>query len=655
MHTENQISTRAEIIALCGAWLQLLIGGGLAVLAWQSSETVAFGVLAIYVAIGAGFFLTAWAHLRCQRLTISEKNDREILEQTRAAQGLSSLFSVDEISPAQRNLQQMNNYFAPALSFLLAIFLLAPSIYLWRQFANFADEIFVNLPISITPVFGVLPLLSAFLLFVLGKYSAGLCRVDVWRNLRAGAGYALSSAILTGVFGAAILLGFKLSFYPVRVIMLLTILWSLLQAVEIFLNVILDHYRPQIATAKIRPAYDSRMSGLLAEPASVLATFAQALDYQFGFKVSQTWFFRFVEKSIMPLMLIMALSFYALSCIVVIAPGQAVIIERFGAPRGWQHYHAQNNHEFDWDEFARLYPPLKNGIYFKYPYPFEIAHYVAQEKPTPLTFGFDKLKSPTATTANWDVIHQTDEHQYLMPLSTRNPRDNNLDLMLIAGEFIVEYRLDSDAEVYRFLYHYQHSEPMLKALVERELTCYLAGEDFWRVLTAVGENQTQKKIAAHLSAIIKREKLGVAISGLTIANLHPPAGETGKAFLTVTASWQQQKTEITRGEISARQILGLAPAQALTITNDAKAYSNERLRLSAANRDWFKYQLQAEKIAPSIFRTQKQMQVLETALPKTQKILLPENTTLIMDDSKTADPDSVNNIMARELNKLNAR
>ena len=47
-----------------------------------------------------------------------------------------------------------------------------------------------------------------------------------------------------------------------------------------------------------RALYDSRLVGVLAQPEGLVATAAQTLDYQFGFKVSETWFYQFLQRSI---------------------------------------------------------------------------------------------------------------------------------------------------------------------------------------------------------------------------------------------------------------------------------------------------------------------------------------------------------------------
>ena len=69
-------------------------------------------------------------------------------------------------------------------------------------------------------------------------------------------------------------------------------------AVEMFVTLLLEIYRPRVKGKVARPLYDSRLVGLLAQPEGLFTTAAQALDYQFGFKVSETWFFQLLQKNL---------------------------------------------------------------------------------------------------------------------------------------------------------------------------------------------------------------------------------------------------------------------------------------------------------------------------------------------------------------------
>ena len=100
--------------------------------------------------------------------------------------------------------------------------------------------------------------------------------------------------------------------------------------IEIAFTVILDFYRPRLKDQEPRMAYDSRLLGILAEGGGLLHTISEAMNYQFGFKVSETWFYRFMEKAVAPLVIFQILTFWALSCFVIIGHGEEGYIEHWG-------------------------------------------------------------------------------------------------------------------------------------------------------------------------------------------------------------------------------------------------------------------------------------------------------------------------------------
>ena len=63
-------------------------------------------------------------------------------------------------------------------------------------------------------------------------------------------------------------------------------------------------YRPRMKGQVAHLLYDSRLVGLLGQPGGIFSTVAQAIDYQFGFKVSDTWFYRFLEKAMVWIVLL---------------------------------------------------------------------------------------------------------------------------------------------------------------------------------------------------------------------------------------------------------------------------------------------------------------------------------------------------------------
>src|SRR6202162_1206257 len=91
-------------------------------------------------------------------------------------------------------------------------------------------------------------------------------------------------------------------------------------------------YRPRVKGKIERPLYESRLVGLLGQPEGLITTAAQALDYQFGFKVSETWFYRFFRRALGVLVLLQLGALLLSTCVVFIEAGEQGLLERFGRP-----------------------------------------------------------------------------------------------------------------------------------------------------------------------------------------------------------------------------------------------------------------------------------------------------------------------------------
>jgi len=77
-----------------------------------------------------------------------------------------------------------------------------------------------------------------------------------------------------------------------------------LTAVETLVGLVLEIYRPRLKGQAARLLYESRLIGLFGQPGGLITTAAQALDYQFGFKVSETWIFKRLKQAVLLIILL---------------------------------------------------------------------------------------------------------------------------------------------------------------------------------------------------------------------------------------------------------------------------------------------------------------------------------------------------------------
>ncbi len=157
-----------------------------------------------------------------------------------------------------------------------------------------------------------------------------IARLENHRLLRPSANFLLAGAyvcFVTALGIAGVKAGFpRADFFVARAFCVLLGV----MAAEGLVTLLLEIYRPRVKGKVARPLYDSRLVGLLAQPESLFTTAAQALDYQFGFKVSETWFFQLLRKSLPALLLAQLAALLLSTCVVFIEPGEQGVLEHFG-------------------------------------------------------------------------------------------------------------------------------------------------------------------------------------------------------------------------------------------------------------------------------------------------------------------------------------
>ena len=247
----------------------------------------------IFLGLGALVAFASWFQMRLEE---NERLERLEVEELARARGESTIFESKEAEayPAQRAREQFEKFIVPGIAVLLFLCEAIGAWLLWRWLGNTVNTIVPERAMPSLSLFG----LFALVLFLLGRFSVTIARLENHRLLRPGASFLLAGAYICFVTALGIA-GVKAQF-PKADFYLAWLLCVLLavMAVELLATLLLEIYRPRVKGKVARPVYDSRLVGLLAQPESLFTTAAQALDYQFGFKVSETWFFQLLKKSL---------------------------------------------------------------------------------------------------------------------------------------------------------------------------------------------------------------------------------------------------------------------------------------------------------------------------------------------------------------------
>jgi membrane protease subunit HflK len=562
----------------------LLIAGGISYVLARYCNSLAGQVGAVFFGVG---FLVGLISFFQMGLEEKERIEKLEFDEIAREKNAASLFSTDaETFPARKSREQFERFFLPGFTVLLLIIEGAAAISLWRWLDN-------ALPIPPRQPFVALALYSvlALVLFLLGKYSANIARFENQRLLRPSASFLVLGAYVCGLIVLSLAMLYfgvpKADIWLARG--LLVILG--LAALESLLNLILEIYRPRSRGKVERLVYESRLLGLLSQPEGIFTTAAQALDYQFGFKVSETWVYRFLEKALAWLILLQFIVLVVSSCFVFINPGEEGLLERFGKP-------------------ARADNLLRPGLHLKMPWPVDKVYRFRTEEIQSFHIGATNDMGQ-ASVITWNVQHESDPFNLMVSARVnRAAGDTNgavggvpVDLLTVG--IPVQYQIK---DIRAYAYNHVDSGKLLEKIATREVVRYLVGVDLFEIMSS-GKAKATVELQRSIQAKADELKLGVGILLVGLEDIHPPQ-KVAAAFENVVGAQQQSAAQVNQALGYAAQATNLALGNAVRLVHEAEAFRAQRVAGAEAQAAQFRNQLLAYQAAPDVYKTRAYLQPL---------------------------------------------
>jgi regulator of protease activity HflC (stomatin/prohibitin superfamily) len=351
----------------------------------------------------------------------------------------------------------------------------------------------------------------------------------------------------------------------------------------------------------------------------LFTTAAQALDYQFGFKVSETWFFQLLQKSL-PALLLAQLAVLLLStCVVFVEPGEQAVLERFGRLLG---------------ERSILNP----GAHFKWPWPMDKVYRYRTDQIQTFDVGFTpEAQGEETRTIVWNVAHAgIKEITFLVGnresamVTNQSAEAGSLlkapPVSLIDISIPVQFQITN---VLDWAYRNADQTNLLGDLATREVAHYLAGVDLNSVLSRT-RLEAAWELRQRIQAEADQNGLGVKIIFVGVQDIHPPVSVAGD-YEQVVAAGQQMIAATNAAVADAIQTNALAGAAAFSAVAGAEA-TRQQIELSAyARADLFTNQLAAYQAAPAVYRQRAYFRMFPEATANARKyILLATNTHDVM-------------------------
>jgi regulator of protease activity HflC (stomatin/prohibitin superfamily) len=548
----------------------------------------------------------SWFQMRLEDRERLEKLELDELAKTHSG---SAMFEAKDAEsfPAQRSREQFERFFVPVFTVILFALQGGGAWLLWRWLSRSTTVSEVQQPIAGLALFG----LFALLLFLLGRFSATIARLEQHRLLRPAASYLLCNAFLCLVVALGMVgvwAGFpKTDFYVAHV---LCGVFGLV-ALETLIQLVLEMYRPRVKGKVQRPLYESRLVGLLGQPEGLITTAAQALDYQFGFKVSETWFYRFFAKALGWLLLLQVGALVLSTSVVFIEAGEQGLLEHFG-------------------KLVESRSPLGPGAHLKWPWPIDEVYRFRTEQIQTFTVGSaSESGQERERYVLWSQAHHAETNylvanrvQYSQEATNQASGKRTPPVSLLTVSVPVQFQITNLVD---WAYKNGDAPALLEDVGTREVVRYLVGVDMNDIMSQ-GRQEAAQVLVERIQAAANGRELGARIISVDLGDLHPPV-KVAPDYEKVIAAAQTKRARILAARADDIRTNALAGAQAANILNKASAERTAREIGALAQAALFTNQIPAFETAPTVYTERAYLQTFARATANARKyVLLTTNT-----------------------------
>jgi len=596
----------------------VLLGVTIAALFLSQGAQATAGLAAVLLlGIGTviGFFAFVHSHLISRERL--EQLEMQALDQSRGDQSLFA-GAAEDAYPAHNARRQFEKWVVPGFTVLVLLGQALGLLWLYVELTGNVESGDAGDRVLSIMFFA----LFMIVLFMMGKYSAGLARMDGQELLRPTANYMLLGSVACTAVVAS-LTASHLGYHGWDDV----ISWILfavvaIAALENGVTLILESYRPRVDGKKARLIYDSRLIGLLGQPGGLVSTAAQALDYQFGFKVSETWFYRYVEQK---LALILAVQFVVLflsSSFVVIHSNEKALLERFG---------------------VKQKEPLGPGFQLKMPWPIDKVYRFKTDQIQSFTLGIvddqhDEAK-PGGEVLLWTTPHNhgssmpDQEQNFNMIVASKDSGAGSatgmVPMNLLTVSIPVHYRI-SDLD--SWISNNANAGALLQKLAMRELTQYLIGADV-EELMGPGRAAAQETLKQQIDAQAKTHNLGAEVLFVGLQDIHPPVGKSEQSkqeggvaekYEEVIVAQMNAETKRLEAELYSAGKVPQARAAAAELLATARSESTNKVAIAKAEAKRFANQIAAFQSAPSVYKTRMKLESFKEATAGSRKYILSD-------------------------------
>jgi len=579
MNGDQQTYRRAANASLVGLALQVILCLSMALIGmWSESAPIT----SVAAHLFGGCFIWFILFLIYNQHRIERVEALEAEQLTKRDQVAAAMFEehADDLDLARRRLDRLYKWGLGIASFIAAGYLLiVGAIRFYNAYVpvkgaeTFAESDLFGmvlganaeatwLMVMIAPV--------AFIAFIGARYVAGMTGVKEWQLLRGGASYLMGSFVISLLIFIAVLMEVTMdsrTFLAVNALLVPGLM--MLIGVEILLTFLLSAYRPRKAGEVARPAFDSRVLGLMTSPKSLASIINEAINYQFGFEISSSWFYQLLSKSVTPLTIIGMALLFAVSSIVIVGPHEQAVVTNFG-------------------HVSKI---VDSGLHMKRPWPFAKATKYEVGRVHTIAVGSTKSKTDPNVAILWTNSHAEGEEDYMVTLPPKTitstesitTKGGTPGISLLAAEVHVQYRIN---DLRRYINVATNPTEVLTNISDSVANRYFATHSQDELLAA-GRDTAGEELKGLIQGEIDNfyvdgdsKGLGLEVTFVGFVGVHPPQqeeGEVAKAFHTQIGAIQERETLIHKARRESNSML----AEVAGSAEQAQAINDAILELEA--------------------------------------------------------------------------
>ena len=601
------------------------------------SDIFALGIIPYLVALL--FSIDAIFYGMFQRAAAQEDEEKLLLMKRKDNVGILNV-NEDVRFTAGRTFENYKKY-APYVLSVLGVLLIAVLLfYFYREWYSVRPESLahdtklVKAPVHATPVQTVVISVIFMLISIFsGAFFIGQARGSVFRYLRPMGAYLVVGFVVM-LFAALNAVFVNLHILEWFNDIIRNVFWGVfaLLGFELVVNFIIEFYRPR-TVEESRPIFESKLLSIFTEPGGVMRNVADALDYQFGFKVSGTWIYSFIEKALFPLIVIWALILWGFTSVHQVRIGEVGIREEFGK--------------------VLSKDLLEPGIYFSKPWPFgtircfscmQLKQIFVGEDPTAHEHEEEEEeeddghghshgapKKPKRPKGPMYVINWTESHshnddagEYFLIAggeSGSNGKSASNAIDMVAFSMPVQYRIRREG-IFDYAYLNTNPEQAIKRISQEETVKYLASVRLNYVMAA-GRKTLENTIKQRIQKRVDQERLGVEIVTVNLAGLHPPVkNDTSKAFHEAQIAKERALSAVLSAGVYRDKVIPEAEIGALRIKSEAQSYEASVKKIASAESERFLTQLKSYQIMPGMYKLRTYLDFLENDCGDIRKFII---------------------------------